>query len=170
MLHSIARPHNVVSCCTADELPARLTCALLDGGWVQLWTCYVLEAYAVNLWSEKGMCGPIHLYQAPARCACSLTAEAAFPLPAFHLLLQPLMYVGPQQKLARQLAAAKLVQTQDSSELAAAKLCIHSLPALRKAVRPVRGCAGKPVKSAQGPDQLQFNAPLWHNWWIGMMW
>ena len=30
--------------------------------------------------------------------------------------------------------------------------------------------AAKPVKAADGADQLQFNAPLWHNWWIGMMW
>ena len=30
--------------------------------------------------------------------------------------------------------------------------------------------AAKPVKASDGADQLQFNAPLWHNWWIGMMW
>ena len=56
-------------------------------------------------------------------------AAAAFPQAAFHLLLQPLMCFGLRQKLATQLAAANPVQTQDISELAAAELCIHSLPA-----------------------------------------
>ena len=158
--------------CGTDELLAKLTETFADGGWVQLWTCYVLEAYAVNLWTEKGMCGPIHLCQAQALCACNLVQllQPHSLSQLFSCCCNRSCMLAFHRSLQDSLLLPKLVQTQDNSELAAAKLCIHSLPALQKAVRPVRGCAGKPVKSAQGPDQLQFNAPLWHNWWIGMMW